>query len=198
MKQFVVCVFCICAINCYGRSVKINPFKDYFRQSATLGTSFSYTWSSDNYFGEHFYQEYSWNINTSMRLTKRFWLGGHFNPIFTFQKINIDRNQANYYFGGIFLRYDLIQLDQFAFFIESSFNSTNYCTCGDYTDPFLEKSLYTWGIGGGMKFLLNPAKQQNLWLELAVKNYTLFDSYEDDYPLDQYLIGINFQLGRQN
>lgn len=173
--------------------------KSFFGKTFTIGGS--YTLISDLYDDlqkRYLYFEHSVNINFAVQLSKRTYLGVQTKPTFTNLKVISDPWDF-YRFNGIFFQFDLIQHPRFRFFIETSLNESDYCTCenGNYWNvPYKAKGLIFAGIGGGFDIILNNKKQKNLSLELGIFDYLLINSIPEKYPYLQYIVGLNYRFGK--
>lgn len=167
----------------------------YFFNSFQLGTSLTYIWERNSFTSDDYFSESTWNVNFASRLSKRFWMGVQAAPIFSSMRIGTTTTKQVNYFAGVFTQVDLLNEKGLRFYLETSLNRSNYCTCGDLS-PKTTEGLHTWGLGGGLELTLNPKTQKNLKLELAFYNYIILNDIKFKYNYTQYIIGLNYAFGK--
>jgi len=177
--------------------------KDYFGKTFVLGGSYTRMAdvNGDKYLGFHYYNENTINLNAMMSLTKKFWVGLQVKPIFTKQYINGTINKSIYNFNGLFTQFDFVNKNGFRIYVETSLNSSDYCSCAKenpWDDPIRKKGLLLWGGGGGLELNLNPKKGKNIYLELAFFNYVILQKIPYRYNYTQYILGLNYKFGKIN
>ena len=164
----------------------------YFAKNMIVGSSFTWIWktSSDPAISYKF-NEYTWNINTAVSMTRRLYLGLQLLNIYT-QGSNQSLETFKIY--GMFAQYNLLKQTDHRLFVETSLNRGNYCTCGD-SEPYQKDNLYYWGIGGGYDLPLKKILP-GLYVDIAFINYLIVSAVEDKYAYTQYVIGLNYRFGK--
>ncbi len=121
-------------------SLSVNAQQErYFAKNMILGSSYTWIWVNNlDPVATYLYDEYTWNTNLAVSLSKRVYLG--------LQLLNIriivkDEPSEKFNIYGLFAQYNMLRRTDHRFFIETSINRGNYCTCGDY-EPFIKENLY--------------------------------------------------------
>lgn len=176
-----------------------------FADRLIIGSSLTYIWDfsqTTQASPTPKYNEYTWNNNIALRLSRNMYFGLSYLNIYTNGSI-IQRNQNkwnHYSIIGLFTQYDLEdtfrriaklpQHERTSYrraFIEISGNLGDYCTCGQ-EDPYRHKNLFYYGIGAGYEFpIIN-----SVYLDLSFMSYYLTIKNTDKYAYTQYVIGINY------
>jgi len=172
----------------------------YFGKTFAIGSSLTYMWDigGTKHQGVHYFDEWAWNINASMKLSKKFWFGIQLNPIFTKEYYLgvVERNV--YQFNGTFIQYDFLFKKGWRIYVETSLNYSDYCTCdtGLYYSPYRKSGLFFWGGGGGFEYVVNKNKGANLLVEFAFFNNVILNNINYRYNFTQYIIGLNYRFGK--
>jgi len=164
-----------------------------FGKSFITGLSLTYIWDYDNTgsLTDYRYNEYTWNLNAAVSISKRIYSGVQVMTIFI-SGTRVDGD--NYSMYGLFGQYNFTPKKKSRFFIETSFNQGNYCTCGKL-DPYKKDDLLYWGLGIGLEKPLKSISK-SLYLDLSFVNYTILDNLQDKYNYTQYIIGLNYRFGK--
>jgi hypothetical protein len=166
-------------------SVSFSQSQRYFARYLEAGTSLTYIRNLDDFdVGQN---EFTWNINLAIPLTKRLSSGLQLLNIYTKEPYNPVKK---YKIIGGFAQYDFYTSDNLVFSAESSINKGDFCTCGENTRR--EENLYYLGIGGGFDFPLE--KSRKLFLDIAFNYYWILNQIEDKYDYTQYIVGLNYQF----
>lgn len=155
-----------------------------------IGSSLTYIRDNDKYTYRS-YDEFTWNLNASINISKRIQFG--------VQALSIFADGGNtgydyYHIVGGFMQFYYMQNHALGLFLETSINNGNlYFPVTQLYPSRLEKLNYI-GIGGGVEIPL--IKDKNLFLDISfVSYYTLFQD-EKCNAFTQYIIGINYKFGR--
>jgi len=202
-KNGIYKIFLLCVFFSSNLTFSQNKIKDYFGKTFTFGVAFTRMAdvNSDKQFGIHYYNENTLNLNVMMSLTKRFSFGVQVKPIFTKQYINGVINKSVYNFNGLFAQFDILNKNGFRIYVETSLNLSDYCSCkfnNPWNDPIRKKGLSLWGGGGGLELNLNPKKGKSIYLELAFFNYVILQNIPYKYNYTQYILGLNYKIGKIN
>jgi hypothetical protein len=167
-----------------------------FLNSLVVGSSLTYIWNSNDVdypTDQHFYEEYTWNLNVATSLNKRIMVGAQLMNLFTKGTHVPDRNYMIY---GLFAQYDFLAKKETktSMFLEMSINRGDYGTCG-HLDPYRIKGLWYHGMGGGFEF---PVKRisERLYVDLSFYNYFILSRIQTKYNYTQYIIGLNYRFGK--
>ncbi|MDH5476059.1 MAG: hypothetical protein OEX22_10240 [Cyclobacteriaceae bacterium] len=158
-----------------------------------VGSSYTFIWDMDksNTVSYYTYYESTWNVNIAVSLNKRLYMGIQSLFLFT-QGSRVDKKKYAIY--GLFTQYDLMPKRDTRFFIETSINQGDYCTCGvSGIDPYRKKDLYYWGFGAGFDRPLKSISDK-LYLDLSFVNYIILNKYNVKYNYTQYIIGLNYRF----
>lgn len=181
MKQFLILLFLLAL-----PEVKAQR---YFADYMSIGTSLTYmrNVNRDSYGINSGYDEYTFNLNSGIRLSKKFFSGLHFLNIFSSEP----STKKDYYMVyGIFTQYTLLEFSEHKLLVELSMNKGSYCTCDP--NPYKINGLYYLGVGGG--FELPLPKWNGFFLDLSFINYAILNQVENKYAYTQYVIGINYRF----
>jgi hypothetical protein len=173
--------------------------KEFFK-TFSIGNSVTYIWDgyndkdNPNSPKNYSFKEYTWNINFSVSLSKRFSSGIQALNIFT-SGSRIDNSYS--YIYGVFLQYDFLGKtpSPVKFFLESSINKGNYFTGGSF-DPYTREGLNYFGYGAGFDIPLRNISKK-LFIDLSFYNYIILNDIIDKYNYTQYIIGINYYIGKR-
>lgn len=163
----------------------------YFADYMIVGSSVTYISDSDenesNRSYYDVYNEFTWNINVGIRLSKRFFSGIQVLNIYASEK-NTPKNYYSIY--GLFTQFNVLNHKTHRLFAEVSLNMGDYFTGGD--TPHEVDGLYYFGLGAGYDM---PIKWiNNLYLDLSFLNYRVFNNIEGKDNYTQYVIGLNYRL----
>ena len=165
--------------------------RQYFARYMIAGTSLTYIRNTyeDSYGYTYPDDEFTWNINVGIPLTKKLFTG--------LQVLNIYASEVSvpkeyYVIYGLFSQYNFLKDHQHRLFIELSINKGNYCLC-DYL-PSRHENLYYLGMGLGYDLPLSK-RIPGLYLDLAFLAYGILNPIENKDLYTQYIIGINYRLG---
>lgn len=185
MKIKGLLIFAVLIINLSAYS------QSYFGKSFTVGTSLTYLGDHDK-FTYYNHDEFTWNLNTSMRISKRVQLG--------VQALSIYSNGGNteYVYHnllGCFTQVDALTRDNVRIFGELSFNRGDYLSSRKFLYPKKQEGLYYLGWGGGTEVQL-PKIHKQLYLDLSFIAYLIFNPVERKYGYTQYIVGLNYKFGK--
>jgi len=176
----ILVLYMILSINVWGQS--------YYR--FTIGSSLTYIGDHDK-FNYIDYDEFTWNLNTSINITKSLQIGVQALSIFA------DGGNTDYVYyrivGG-FIQYSFVQLKSISFFAESSINTGDFYFPRNKLYPSSLQYLKYFGWGGGAEILL--IKNKGLFLDLSFISYNTLKPPERCIAFTQYIIGINYKFGR--
>ena len=164
----------------------------YFANYMIVGTSLTYMRNSniDRYKTDYGYDEYTWNVNLGIRLSKRVFTGLQLLNIYS-SEISTPKDYYSVY--GLFTQYNFFNKETHRLFAETSINRGNYCISADL--PHFRNDLYYAGVGVGYDF---PIKQiPNLYLDLSFVNYFILNNIENKYSYTQYVIGLNYRINER-
>ncbi len=163
----------------------------YFAKNMIIGSSLTWIYEkSFDYPIQKGFNEYTWNVNISVSMNKRLYLGLQLLNIYT---SGTDIPSENFSIYGLFAQYNLLSRTDHRFFLESSINRGDYCTCGKY-EPYRMNDLHYFGIGIGYDL---PIKKllPGLYVDFSFLNYFLLNRINSKYNYTQYVIGLNYRLG---
>lgn len=163
--------------------------ESYLFKKVIFGSSVTYIWDS---YDNSFFQEYTWNVNGAISLNKRLFLGVQALTIYAKDSKS---EWENYYIYGVLGQFNLLQSKEYRAFIETSVNKGNYCTCG-VEFPYLKDNLYYFGLGAGFDIPLKFISE-NLYIDMSFYNYTILNKIKTKYNYTQYIIGLNYYLGKK-
>lgn len=166
--------------------------QQYFANYMIIGTSLTYMRNSEkDYYKTDFgYDEYTWNLNVGIQISKRVFTGLQLLNIYSSQ-ITAPKDYFNIY--GLFTQYNVLKSETHRLFAEVSFNRGNYCTCNDI--PYYFNNLYY--IGFGVGYDLPIKKIPNLYFDFSFINYSIINKIYDKYGYTQYIVGINYRLNER-
>lgn len=161
----------------------------YFADYMVIGTSLTYMRNSnkDSYKTDYGYDEFTWNTNVGIQISKRLFTGLQVLNIYSSQ---ISLPKKYYVVYGLFSQYDFLKSIEHRLFAEISINRGNYCTCVDI--PYQVDDLYYIGFGAGYDYPIK--KIPNLYLDISFINYSILNKIDDKYGYTQYVIGLNYRL----
>ncbi|MBN2618440.1 MAG: hypothetical protein JXR64_09055 [Spirochaetales bacterium] len=154
-----------------------------------IGSSLTYIRDNDKY-TYYNYDEFTWNLNVSVNITKRIQFG--------VQALSIFADGGNtgydyYHIVGCFMQLYYIQKQSIGLFLETSINNGNFYFPLAQLYPSKLDNLNYIGIGGGGEIPL--VKDKNLFLDISfVSYYTLFQDKKFN-AFTQYIIGVNYKFG---
>lgn len=195
MKNYLLFAILISSGTLFSQLSQTETKENYFGSAVQIGSSVTFIWEKNEWQSNHFYGETTLNLNTAMRLSKRFWLGIHTMPIFTNEKYGSSNNRSSYYMAGIFSQFDFLVDKDMRLFGETSINVSDYCTCGDEA-PRYDSNLFKWGGGASLELPITHFPKNNLWFELGFYNYVILNDIADKYNFTQYIFGLNYRIGR--
>lgn len=169
--------------------------QNYFADYLIVGSSLTYMRFSnkDDYRIDYGYDEYTWNINAGIQLSRSLFAGLQLLNIYSSE---IATKKDNYLIYGIFTQYDILNKEPYRLFIETSLSKGKYCTADDITHyvniPYSVNDLYYLGIGGGLDLPLK--KIPNLYLDLSFINYSILNKIKGKYAYTQYIFGLNYRF----
>lgn len=131
------------------------------------------------------FDEYVWNLNTGISVSKKMFVGIQVLPIYTsYQGI-----QDKYNLYGLFSQYNFLRSKERRFFAELSLNKGDYCTCSEI--PYQVNNLHYLGAGVGYDY---PVKiVPNLFIDFSFMIYQIINK-PGNYYFTQYIIGLNYKL----
>ena len=153
----------------------------------TVGTSLTYIWNHNKYYNVD-YDEFTWNLNTAVNITRKISIGVQALSIFA----NERKTEYEYYhIVGGFLQYYFPSPKSINFFIESSINMGDFYFPENEYPSKLNRLKYL-GLGSGVELMLK--KGSGLFLELSFVSYqTLFPPKKCN-AFTQYIVGINYKF----
>ncbi len=168
---------------------------NFLFNNLTAGSSLTYIWNSnvsDYPVGKNFYEEYTWNLNIATSINKRIMAGFQVLNIFT---SGTHVNNENYLMYGFFSQFDFFSKKKVSLFAELSINRGDYCTCG-HIDPYRKNNIWYMGFGGGLEVPIKTISE-NLFLDLSWINYQILNKIKTKYNFTQYIIGLNYHIGKK-
>lgn len=172
-------------IECYSSATAQRDFADHMM----IGTSLTYLRfnEKDIYKNNYGYDEFTWNTNIGVSISKHIFAGLQILNIFSSQ---ISKPKNHYIIYGLFSQFNIINFKGHRLFAEASFNQGNYCLCGDI--PYKADDLYYLGIGVGYDF---PFKKiPNLYLDFSFMTYPMLNKIEGKDVYNQYVVGLNYRF----
>jgi hypothetical protein len=151
----------------------------------TVGTSLTFINDKIKEPIAYTYDEYTWNTNLAIDITKRWRVGMQYMGLWT-KKDKV--SDGNYFIAGTFGQFNLIPYAEKArLYVEGSLNIGNYCTCLP-DRPYLRDNLYYYGLGGGIDWAITK------WvhLDLGFFNYNIINKFSEKYNYTQYIVGLDF------
>jgi len=174
-----------------------NENVSYFGKTLEIGSSLTYIWDDNNRPpGDFLYSELTWNVNVKMKLHKRVWLGAQIAPIFTRTRNFSTVSKENYNLFGIMTQFDFVSKKEVQLFGEVSLNRSNFLN-QYFSNPTKMEGLSYFGFGGGGNILINKKFKQNLFLEISFFNYYLLNDIPNKSNYTQYIVGLNYRLGKK-
>lgn len=163
-----------------------------FARSLTLGSSYTYIFDQQEVFTNTFvwYHEFTWNTNIALEVLPKWHLGFAYMNIHT-RSTRPGSAKGNYNMFSAFSQYDLFWVKKWRWFVEANYSYGDYCTCGR-EDPYKVPGLHYLGIGAGAELPL----YKRLRLDLAFNNYQILNDINRKYNYTQYIIGLNYRLGK--
>jgi hypothetical protein len=158
----------------------------YFAEKFIIGTSLTYIRNSYEYYTV--FNEYTWNANIGISLSKRLFSGLQLLNVYTNEQHSKSIN--NHSIVGIFSQYDFFQFQDFRLFAELSLSTGNYSTSGFI--PSKREGLYYLGVGIGLDYPLKFIK--GLSLDLSFVTYEILNKIENKYSYTQYIVGLNYRI----
>ncbi len=172
---------------------------EYLFSRIEFGSSLTYIWEKQDMTSyEHRFNEYTWNLNSSISILERLDLGVQVLTIFT--KDNYYQDLETYNIFGFFSDITLLKMNTGKIFGEISFNHGDYGTIGKgniFDDPYRVPNLNYLGIGFSLEILIYK-RIPNLYFELGAYNYVILNDIDFKYNYTQYIIGLNYIFGKTN
>lgn len=160
-----------------------------FGQRLILGTSLTYIFDKNRDI-DNFYNEFNWNKNIAVNLTKSLYVGiGHRNFYTQGSSYSLSEEKNRYMMFGVFAQYDFLVKKKDRIFAEIAWDWGNYCTCGR-RDPYKVEGLHYFGIGGGVDFPLN----RFLSLDFSVVIHHILEDIDFKYTYNQFTLGLNLDI----
>lgn len=163
--------------------------QNYFADYLIVGSSLTYMrfTEKDEYRFTHGYDEYTWNINAGIRLSKRFFAGIQYLNIYS---SDLDLPKDYYKVYGLFTQFNFLNDDNTRLFIEASLNRGDYCLA--YNLPSRVDNLNYIGFGPGVD--LQIKKIPNLYFDFSFINYFIANKIKGKYSYTQYIVGLNYRF----
>ncbi len=167
----------------------------YFGNSFTVGTSLTFIPEKDDD-GYKLYNEYTWNTNAAMTLSKRLRLGVQVFNIFS---DTFSEKGRHFYLTGVFLHYDLFQMDALNYYLGISFNKSNYLLPEFYPYPKEHNTLTYYGFSKGFEVpftLLFESIPSSLYFDLGLDFFFTLSELPEATNYAIYIFGINYKFGK--
>ena len=166
----------------------------YFADYMIIGNSLTYIRhkkidSNQNKFID---DEYTWNTNIGIRITKRLVVGLQVLNIYSSQ---IPLPKKHYVVYGLFSQFNFLKSKEKRLFAEISFNRGNYCTCGNNI-PYKMDNLYYLGLGVGYDYQIK--KIPNLYLDFSIVFHNILNNMKRKYGYNIYIIGLNYRFHKNH
>lgn len=158
----------------------------FFADKLIIGTSLTYIRNTYEYYDV--FNEYTWNANIGISMSKRLFSGLQLLNVYTNEQHSKSINKHS--IVGIFSQYDFFQFQDSRLFAELSLNTGNYCTCGYITSK--RDGLYYLGAGIGLDYPLKFI--QGLSIDLSFVTYEILNKIENKYSYTQYVVGLNYKI----
>lgn len=170
--------------------------KLHFGERFLLGASHTYIWQINEFDRRFLYNEFTTNINLTVNLNQRWYVGMQYAHIATsgstviFEKKGVEKYQML----GVYMQFDMLPPTYYRsrLYSELSYNLSDYCTCG-FDDPYKEEGLKKIGFGIGYDYVLT----KRLALESGFYVYRTIN--RSDIPQQnqsQYIIGLSYNLSK--
>ena len=136
------------------------------------------------------YNEYTWNVNAAIQISKRLDMGVQAMSIFMKPE---SKPSKLHHIVGVFAQFHFIK-KKMKFFLEASLNTGNYkLSTFDFLPTYSNEVIYI-GWGGGFELMLSK-KTPNLFLDLSFISYEELN-VESPYAFTQYIVGLNYRFGK--
>jgi len=176
MKHYL---FLLLTLICFQPLMAQRNFAKYM----IVGTSFTYQQQQLNSYNVKF-DEYVWNVNTGISISKRLFTG---IQVLSINTVHLSiKNQYSIY--GLFAQYNFLRSRERRFFLEASLNKGDYCTCAEI--PYQKDGLNYVGYGLGYDYPIKVIP--NLFIDFSFLIYQLLEP--ENYYFTQYIIGLNYKL----
>ncbi|NPD48130.1 hypothetical protein HNV12_23475 [Methanococcoides sp. SA1] len=162
-----------------------------FGKSFCVGSSFTFLRYYEDEPGLPRYNEYTWNVNVAMQITKRLDLGVQAMAIFMKPE---GGPSENHHIIGVFGQFNFIKKEKIKVFVETSFNTGNYKLSRNDFYPSYENGIVYIGFGGGVELKISK-RIPHLFLDLSFINYEQLN-IDESYAYTQYVIGLNYRFGK--
>ncbi len=160
-------------------------------KSFCVGSSLTFLHYYEDEPGLPRYNEYTWNVNAAMQITKRLDMGVQALAIFMKPEGN---PSENHHIIGVFGQYHFIKKEKIKVFIETSINTGNYKLSRNDFYPSYENGIVYIGFGGGVELKISR-RIPRLFLDLSFVNYEQLH-IEKSYAYTQYIVGLNYRFGK--
>ncbi|MFD1551546.1 hypothetical protein DNU06_03420 [Putridiphycobacter roseus] len=182
-------LFLFILFNAFGLWGQSN--KAYFGKRFEVGTSLTYFSDNGDQSGIYKYQEFSWNVNVKMSLSKRFSFGLQVIPILTKTYKGGLSKKEPFNFYGFFVQGNVLTVQNFNFLLETSFNQSNMLQ-NILGEPKTEEGIYYWGFGGSAELY----SKKRWGFEIGFYNYQILNKIEYKSNYTQYILGVNYRIGK--
>jgi len=162
-----------------------------FGRSFCVGSSFTYIRHYEDIPSLPRYNEFTWNVNAAIQVSKRFDMGVQAMAIF----MKPESKPSDYHhIIGVFSQFNFIKKEKFQVFAETSINIGNYKLSQDDFLPSYSNGIIYLGLGGGSELKISK-KIPHLFLDLSFISY-LELNVENAYVFTQYIVGLNYRFGK--
>lgn len=163
--------------------------KEFNSKDLILGTSLTYIWDDSRKAGETGkFEEYSWNINATKMLARRFRAG--ISGIYISTKSQSEKN--DYFLVGGIAQYEPFLFEKHHLLFETGLMTGNYCPC-EPENPYRENGIFY--FNGGMSYELKIYKE--LFLDLGFNFYQPINDIKGKYSYTQYIVGLNYHIKKR-
>ncbi len=142
-----------------------------------------------------FYIEWGANLRGGVNLFKdSYRIGGEFKVFWTGGEGQIP---GWYYLTGIYQQIDLLPKRRNRLYLEGGLLQSNMCMCrrGRYViEPFHQKNIFYYGIGGGFDIYLNKYFDFNL----GYMRYAIINRLPLKFPWTQFVFGATYYFQARN
>lgn len=179
----------------FALSQDLEKREPYFFKKFEIGTSLTYIWDAEDAAAGYRYDEFSWNLNAKVSVSKRLYFGVQAIPIHTKNRKGGYVTNENYTFVGLLSMFKFIDSEDFSFHIEMSLNRSNMFH-SLITDPSKKPGINYIGYGLGGDIALTKKSGSRLFLEWGFYNYSILNKIDFKSNYTQYILGLNYHFGK--
>jgi len=162
----------------------------YFGKSFCVGSSLTFIHHYEDVPSLPRFNEYTWNINAAVQISKRLDMGVQALAIFMKPE---GKPSKFHHIIGAFSQFHFIKNEKIKAFLETSLNTGNYKLSNSDFLPTYSNDIIYLGWGGGVELRFSK-KIPHLFIDLSFINYTELN-VEGAYAFTQYIVGLNYRFG---